>query len=49
MTETPSQFQVDKSVLLRFACDFKEQVYEEALKQQFGDKYTAAKVSMAGT
>jgi hypothetical protein len=37
MLELPRQFQVDKSVLFQFYNDFKEHVYEEAIRQQFGD------------
>jgi hypothetical protein len=40
MLELPHQFQIDKSVLLRFVDDFKENVYEEALKQQYGNYYS---------
>jgi hypothetical protein len=36
MAEAPKQFQVDKRKLLEFADEFKELVYEEAMKQLHG-------------
>jgi hypothetical protein len=44
MAASPSQFQVDKSVLLRFADDFKRRVYEKALSQRYNSDGTKTRI-----